>query len=262
MTTTIQPTYILDHAWEDEPRRLELLQQLRDPTSIRRLERTGVGAAWRCLEVGAGRGSIARWLAHRVGPQGSVIAIDLETDLLHDLDEPNVEAISADVLELELPPASLDLIHTRAVLTHIPQRTTAIRRMVSWLAPGGWLVFEEIDWHGRTVLDPAWTEVMDAYRRATTTMDWACGRELVPELTATGLQDVDADADIDAIKGASPLAEWYRLSTLALRSPVLTAGTATDEQIDQQVARLCDPTFQALGFTWIGAWGRRPLNAA
>ena len=31
---------------------------------------------WRCLEVGAGGGSIARWLGQRVGPTGRVIATD------------------------------------------------------------------------------------------------------------------------------------------------------------------------------------------
>ena len=42
------------------------------PMSRRR--RSGVQAGWRCLEVGAGRGSMAVWLAERVGPRGGVVA--------------------------------------------------------------------------------------------------------------------------------------------------------------------------------------------
>jgi len=257
MSTAMQQTYMLDHEWEEEPRRLELLQELHDPTSIRRLKRTGVNGGWRCLEVGAGRGSIARWLARQVGPEGSVLAIDLETDLLYGLNEPNVDVLSADVLELDLPAGSLDLIHTRAVLTHIPQRARAIDQMVSWLAPGGWLVLEEIDWLGQVTADRSWSAGMRAYKQATVTIDWECGRELVSELAARGLHDVDADAEIDTIRGATPLADWYGLSMHALRAAVLAARTATNAEIDRQLARLQDPTFRALGFTWIGAWGQR-----
>jgi len=36
-------------------------------------------------QVGARRGSIARWLAERVGPRGSVLATDLDTRFLADL---------------------------------------------------------------------------------------------------------------------------------------------------------------------------------
>jgi SAM-dependent methyltransferase len=186
-----------------------------------------------------------------------VLAIDLDTDLLHNVDEPNVEVVSADVLELSLPPGSLDLIHTRAVLTHIPERARAIDRMVRWLAPGGWLVLEEIDWLGQVTSDPSWSAGMHAYDQATVTIDWRCGRELVSELTARGLDSVDAGAKIDTIRGATPLADWYELSMRALRAAVLAADTATNAEIDVQLARLQDPTFRALGFTWIGAWGRR-----
>ena len=55
-----------------EDRRLGLLEEIFDPVSRRR--RSGVQAGWRCLEVGAGRGSMAVWLAERVGPRGGVVA--------------------------------------------------------------------------------------------------------------------------------------------------------------------------------------------
>src|SRR5438093_11116540 len=89
MSTVASPAYLLEHDWEREPLRLRLLEQHADPTSARRLEATGVRAGWRCLEVGAGHGSIARWLASQVAPSGSVVALDLETSLLSELDEPN-----------------------------------------------------------------------------------------------------------------------------------------------------------------------------
>src|SRR5262249_41196057 len=65
-----------------ERRRLALLTEIADPITPRRLSDLGVGPGWRCLDVGAGDGSIARWLAARVGPEGRVVATDLEPRFL------------------------------------------------------------------------------------------------------------------------------------------------------------------------------------
>jgi len=55
---------------EAEDDRLSLLEQILDPLSCRR--RDLVRPGWRCLEVGAGRGSMAVWLAEKVGEGGKV----------------------------------------------------------------------------------------------------------------------------------------------------------------------------------------------
>jgi SAM-dependent methyltransferase len=256
MSTAREQTYMFDQTHEREGHRLELFQLVRDPASIRRLERTGVGRGWRCLEIGAGRGSIARWLARRTAPDGSVLAIELEPRLLDDADEPNLEVRRADLLDIDVPSGAFDLIHARAVLEHLPDRARAIARMVPWLAPGGWLVVEEVDWLGRTVADSSWSALLGAYDDATPPIDWACGRELVHELTAAGLEVIDADADLDTIAGATPLAEWYRESFIALRHAARAADTVEDAEIDRQLARLQDPAFRALGLIWIGATAR------
>lgn len=50
-----------------------------------------------------------------------------------------------DVRTDDFPEGSFDLVHVRAVLMHIPGRMATLRRMASWLAPGGWLVAQEAD---------------------------------------------------------------------------------------------------------------------
>ncbi|MGH8999638.1 MAG: hypothetical protein ACRDY7_09630 [Acidimicrobiia bacterium] len=42
-----------------------------DSSTVRHLEALGVGAGWRCLEVGGGGGSVGRWLGERVGSDGT-----------------------------------------------------------------------------------------------------------------------------------------------------------------------------------------------
>ena len=64
-------TYVLSKADENrENERLKNLEAASDAFTIRHLEAVGVTTGWRCLEVGAGGGSIASWLAHCVGRVG------------------------------------------------------------------------------------------------------------------------------------------------------------------------------------------------
>jgi SAM-dependent methyltransferase len=263
MSTIATPVYLLEHDWEKEPRRLQLLEQHADSTTMGRLDATGIQPGWRCLEVGAGRGSITQRLANRVGPSGSVVALDLETSLLDWLDEPNVEVVCGDVLEIDFPEHSFDLVHTRLVLMHIPDRERAIERMVSWLRPGGWLVVEELD--SMAVLtdpDPDRVELFRAFGEALPTMDFECGRALLGELRAAGLTETAADFRVDLVEGATSLAQWEQLSVQAVAEHALSAGTATDDQIDAHLAALEDPDYRGHGWAWVGARGRRNGIAA
>jgi hypothetical protein len=61
---------------EDE--RLDVLERALDSGSRSVLLEAGVQPGWRCWEAGAGRGSIARWLAGIVGAAGHVVATDLD----------------------------------------------------------------------------------------------------------------------------------------------------------------------------------------
>jgi trans-aconitate methyltransferase len=263
MATLAKPAYLLEHDWEHEPLRLQLLERHADPTTARRLEAVGVGDGWRCLEVGAGRGSIAEWLCRQVGPSGHVTALDLDTSLLSWLDAPNLDVVSGDLLELDLPEQSFDLVHARCVLMHLPERERALERMVSWLCPGGWLVVEELDWMAMmSDPDPDRIAVFRAYQDALPTIDFECGRALLSDLRGAGLADTGADFRVDVVEGATPLARWEQLSILALADEALGAGTATGDQIDAHVARLDDPDYRGLGWAWVGARGRRGATAA
>ena len=121
---------------EDE--RLTLLEQIFDPLSRRR--RDMVQPGWRCLEVGAGRGSMAVWLAEQVGPSGHVVATDIDVGYLEQLDLPNLEVVQHDIREdsLEpLDPVSFDLVSSRLMLFHfVGRQETAITRMAAFANRG------------------------------------------------------------------------------------------------------------------------------
>jgi len=264
MTTLTEPKreYLLDHDWEQEPRRLQLLEEHADPTTIRRLEATGIDTGWRCLEVGAGRGSIAHWLSKRVGPSGHVTALDLETSLLTWLDEPNLDLVAGDVLEIDFPEGSFDLVHTRLVLMHVPERRRALERIVSWLRPGGRVVLEELDWMAMLAdPDPERLALFHAFNEALRTIDFECGRALLDELHEAGLVETTGDVRVDVVEGTSRIAQWEQLSIQAVSPEALEAGTATVEQIDRHLARLDEPEYRGLGWAWVCATGQRGAHA-
>lgn len=258
MATLVQPACLLEHDFALEPERLKLLEDHADATTMRRLRDAGLRRGSSCLEIGAGRGSIARWLCGEVGASGHVTALDVDTSLLTWLVSRNLEVVEGDVLDIELPPRSFDLIHARLVLMHIPERRHALDRMISWLRPGGSLLVEELDWMAiQADPDPDRSAIFQAYQDAFPTTDFECGRALLDELSAGGLQDTSADICVDVVQGGTPRSRWDELWMLSLMDHVLDAGTATIEQIDAHISKLNDPEYRAFGWAWIGARGRR-----
>lgn len=82
MVVREEQVYAYDNALAGQRERLRTLEALFDAGTIAELEARGIGRGWRCLEVGAGGGSIARWLADRVAPDGVVVATDRDTTVL------------------------------------------------------------------------------------------------------------------------------------------------------------------------------------
>jgi ubiquinone/menaquinone biosynthesis C-methylase UbiE len=105
----------------------------------------GVEPGWRCLEVGAGGGSVAEWLCGVVGGEGSVLATDLDATVLQALRHPNLEVRAHDLLIDELPARTFDLVHARLLLAWLSDPEVGLRRMLGVVKPAGCLVVEEMD---------------------------------------------------------------------------------------------------------------------
>jgi trans-aconitate methyltransferase len=151
-------TYAFENARAVQPERLRLLAAFLDDGTFGLLERLGVQPGWRCLEVGAGGGSVAAWLCDRTAPGGSVLATDLDTTVVRELEHPNLEVRVHDVLSDELPEREFDLVHARLVLAWLSDQGRGLQRMLAALKPGGWLLVEELDFRSVVPdagLDPA-----------------------------------------------------------------------------------------------------------
>lgn len=232
---------------------MSLLEELFDPPTIERLEHVGVAAGWETLEVGAGRGSIAAWLAERVAPGGRVVATDLDTGLLDGID---AEVLRHDVLRDDFPEGSFDLVHCRAVLVHVLAPDRALERMARWLKPGGVLLAEE-PWVDAGLLspDPVAARAAEALGPR---MNCAFARRLPTALRAVGLERMDVDAPLVYFEGGSRLAGFFRNVLEGAAEPLVAAGQMSREELNGLGRRLEDPAWSDFGWPRIAAWGWKP----
>src|SRR4030095_15694392 len=92
-----------------------------------------------------GGGASAGGLSERVGDAGRVLVTDIDIRFLEALNIPRLEVFRHDITRDPLLEGAFDLVHTRMVLIHLPERDDVLRRLVAALKPGGWLVCEEFD---------------------------------------------------------------------------------------------------------------------
>ena len=251
--------YVIPSDWGDEAERLRLLAEWRDPITLARMEALGLGPGWRCLEVGVGCGSTARAMAARVRPTGLVVAADINPKFLAALDgETGIETVRRDIRAEGFPAASFDLIHTRLVLEHLPDRLEVMKRMVDWLAPGGWVFFEEPD-TAAAVVSPnrLWARHIRAYA-TDQAYDVNMGRVLSAEAATLGLVDLGMHLDTSVVQGGTDLARWYAMTIDAVRAGLLAGGAITDRELDEVIAALGRPELLEPGLTFVGVWGRKP----
>jgi predicted methyltransferase len=98
-------------------------------------------------DVGAGTGYFEGKLAVAVGPQGKVLAVDVEPDMVRYLTEraarentPNVTAVLATPDDPKLAPASVDRILIVDTWHHIPDRVAYGKKLAAALRPGGFVL--------------------------------------------------------------------------------------------------------------------------
>ena len=255
---------------EAEDERLALLERIFDPLSRQR--RSLVQPGWRCLEVGAGRGSMAVWLAERVGDRGHVVATDIDVSYLKSLNRTNLEVHQHNMLDDPLDtlvPGSFDLVCSRLLLFWLAgKQETAIRRMVECLRPGGWLVDEDGDWGMVLPVDlshPLSTKYNAVWGGgewwASRGYDPIFGRKLPVLFEDCGLENIRHEANTEVVRGGSTWARWWYDTLEGIRACEQSAASLTatqEEEYKELTAPLTDPSFWFMTGLLHACWGRRP----
>jgi SAM-dependent methyltransferase len=251
-------TSYVDTKTQVEHDRLALLQDVFDPVTARLLDRVGVEPGWQCLEVGAGAGSVARMLADRAGP-ANVTATDMSTDFLAPLVATGIRVMYHDVT-VDEPPGEFDLIHSRFVMEHVTGRDETLRRMASWLKPGGWLVVECGTPAPELSSDPAVRAsltALAAQMSSSVGTDPVWARRLPLPLEEAGLVDCLAEGHVVPARGGSPMARWLAATHRLIEAPALANGELEKADLLAAYDAYANPDF--VDYTWltIGALGRR-----
>lgn len=256
--------YLLDNQQVQAGTRFQALSALFDPVTFRHLDRIGVGAGWRCWEVGAGGPTVPAWLSARTTAPELVLATDIDLSWI-----PAGAPFRTQRHELgtdPLPAEGFDLVHARLVLVHIPDRDRALSDLVGALRPGGWLLVEEADPDLQPLVCPDQhgpaerlaNRLKTGFRQlmAERMVDLAYGRTLPRRLREAGLDEVEADAYFPV---ASPHTAVLELATVEqIRSRLTEAGLATDEEIVQHLANVRAGGMDFATSPLVSAWGRKP----
>lgn len=214
----------IGHGVPAELRRLHALEQAWDPYSISRLSRLPFRDDWQCLDLGAGAGSIARWLAART-PRGGTTATDIDTRFLP-ADAPRIRTLRHDARRDDFPPTSFDLIHARALLEHVAERASVLASAVTWLKRGGFVAIESIDispgQHSRHRPIAITISAVLTLLTKQIGSDTTVGQRMPRLLAQAGLTEIAAHRTTLAIGAGQPGSAFY-LSTLDQLAPALVA---------------------------------------
>jgi arsenite methyltransferase len=103
------------------------------------------------LDLGCGSGIDTLLAAQRAGPGGRVIALDFLPEMLERTEQAareagleNVETLEAEMEEIPLPPASVDVVISNGVINLSPRKARALAECARVLRPGGELCVSDL----------------------------------------------------------------------------------------------------------------------
>jgi len=259
-----QPRYLLTNAGSETGDRFAGLEVVFDPVTRGHLNRLGLAPGARCLEVGAGSGSIARWMADQVGSSGRVLAVDLDPRWCRREGRMHFEVRALDLVAESIPTGPWDVIHERLVLQHIPERLDVLSRLVDALAPGGVLLLEDFDTGVVRTVDRSGPDhelierAAHAFNRLLGTRggisDFAV--DALRILRGHGLEGTGASGYMSIDHGGTGWANVQAANARQVRDGIIGQGI-TPEDVDRFLEVLADPDTIVGSSVLISSWGRR-----
>ncbi|MEU8758829.1 class I SAM-dependent methyltransferase [Streptomyces sp. NPDC048659] len=231
-----------------------------DAVTLARLRALGAGPGWRCLDVGAGTGTVARALLAEAGVAG-VLAVDRDTRFLAAHPVPGLEVLAADVTEPGAVPGRFRLVHARFVLMHLAARERLIGALAALVEPGGVLVLSDaVDLTTGATPDTPYARAMRAMWRGLgdtigTDVSWVPG---YPRLLAeAGLTRIGAELHVPPLLPGSPLSRFWADTWSRSRGAMTATGLIDDAGVDAAIAYLASDDCAALSAGMLTVWGWR-----
>jgi ubiquinone/menaquinone biosynthesis C-methylase UbiE len=233
----------------DGKQRLDVLARVLLPTTTELLDRVGLIAGMKSLDVGCGGGHVTILMARIVGPEGLAIGTDTDPEILA-LAREDAEAANATNVEFQQQDAcarlwhnQFDVAYARFLLSHLNEPDSCLAAMAEACLPGGTIVIEDTDFAGSFCYPPC-----SAYERYTKLYqelvqlrggDSNIGPKLPAMLRRAGIRDVELNV-IQPVhfRGEGKLMAPLTMSRIS--EALTTEGLATESEAHQILTGLND----------------------
>jgi SAM-dependent methyltransferase len=260
--------YMFDNDTPEAARQVELLADILDDHTIGVLEGIDVPADGRCLDLGAGAGTISTWMAGELVPAGQVTVLDLKPQ--HITPHDRLTVITGDVTTHPFEAGSVDLIHARLLFMHLADRGQVLARVAGALKPGGVMVISDWDTrHLDEMIVRAPDDVADAFLAfqealigvgVANGMDAGWARRIPDVMADAGLVGVTAQVFNRVWVGGSAGMLLHDCNSRQKQADLLAAGMSL-EQLDTLRTAMTDPQVWAWHWPMVTAVGVRPAIA-
>ncbi|WP_405876283.1 MULTISPECIES: class I SAM-dependent methyltransferase [unclassified Streptomyces] len=234
-----------------------------DDFTMARLRALGVGPGWRCLDLGAGTGTVSRRLLEEAGV-ASVLAVDRDARFLNARSMPGLEVLEADITAPDVVPGRFRLVHARFVLMHLPERDRLITALAELVEPGGVLVLSDaVDLTSDRTPGTPYNAAMRAMwqgLRATVGTDVSWVPSYPHLVRAAGLVSVAAEIHVPPLLPGSPISRFWADTWERSRAAMVATGLVDDMGVDAAVRYLGSDECAALSAGMLTVWGCKPLE--
>lgn len=190
----------------------------------------------RILDVGCGAGVDLPALAQIAGPGGTVVGLEINSDLVrearrlmidrHDAASANVLVFHGDAQRMTIPDAEFDRARTDRALQHFPHPQQALAEIWRVLKPGGIVTLVEPDWGSMVVSPGSASGVGDeTFSKA---LDW-CRRHLANPLMGRNLYGMlremppESWQSLKVVVAPFTFTEWTAMDAVLLLSRAAAA---------------------------------------
>ncbi len=256
---------LLGHDRPTEAERLTMMARAHDPDSRESIERLHLPPDATCLDLGAGYGTMAIWMAERF-PDGEVFAYDLDDAGFAAHDLPNLRCEAVDVSTADLGEARFDLVHSRATMGFLANRNEVLRRIMTALKPGGSIALCDMDFGPvASGPDPTWARFWSAHLDFARSRDWdfEFGGRAPRLLAELGFEAIVARHIAPILNVASDTpggaeARTWLLTIERLAPAYMKGGFMTDESVREALALINRPGAWIHGPGFMVVTARRP----
>jgi SAM-dependent methyltransferase len=256
--------------------RLRLLHDVYGQSTEALLTEVGLGSGLRAVDIGCGTGTVARWMADRVGTAGYVVGVDVSSAQLQVAEREaqrlgltQLQFRHADAYDTGLPRENFDVVYCRFLLCHLAQPERALREMAALLKPNGVLVCDDVD-IASIFADPP-SPVVDRMRdlmRAVGVargVDYCLGIRLHRLFRDVGLRDPQMRID-QPVYATGEGKRFWEYTVLEAGPAIVQAGLATPVELERLAQALAtvaqDETIMVAQARKIQVWARKSRRPA